>query len=101
MKDAEILLKLSEIYKGTDNYKRPKSEYFEKVLGMNADDFSREIRNKIWLSAYASNNPRSDYHWQVDGLYDICSMRGTPEIYKEAYRHVYISQFGVDPYPES
>lgn len=40
----------------------------------------------IWLSAYASNNPRSDYHWQCDACYDECKKRGKEDIYNRAHK---------------
>ena len=30
-----------------------------------------ETERMIWLSAFANNNPRSDYHWRCDACYDI------------------------------
>jgi len=61
-----------EKYKGTDNYKKPKSEYLAKLVQMDNFELLKEAKSKIWLSAYAANNPRSDYHWHVDAIYDEC-----------------------------
>lgn len=41
--------------------------------------------NKIWLSAYANNNLKSDYHWHATACYDICQERGKPELYAKAF----------------
>lgn len=51
------------------------------------DDVVLKERTKqlIWLSAYAYNNPRSKYHWQVDACHDEAARRRRPEIYVEAY----------------
>ena len=72
-------------YEGKDNYGKPKSEYLEKLAGMDDDGLFAETKDKIWLSAYANNNPRSDYHWHADACYDECAKRGKPEIYQRAY----------------
>ena len=37
---------------------------------------AKECNDKIWLSAYASNNSASCYHWQCDACYDECDRRG-------------------------
>ncbi len=98
--DAEILAHLNERYPGNDNYGKPKSLYFERILAMDEEQLHREAKQKIWLSAYANNNPRSDYHWQVDAIYDLYNLRANPNGYKQAYREVYIETFGKDPYPD-
>lgn len=46
---------------------------------------SDRLTLRIWLSAYANNNPRSDYHWQADACYDEAARRGKPELYVQAY----------------
>lgn len=48
----------------------------------------KECERKIWLSAYAGNNPRSDYHWQADALYAECERREKGDIYERAYKAV-------------
>lgn len=77
-----------------DNYGKPRQQYFDKIAAMTDDELHRETRQKIWLSAYASNNPRSDYHWQVDALYDEWVRRGKPEGYSAAYEEEYHALFG-------
>lgn len=45
--------------------------YFDAKLRTASDDeLRRECNNCIWLSAFASNNIRSDYHWMADATYD-------------------------------
>ena len=39
----------------------------------------------IWLSAYAANNPYSDYHWKCDAGYAECARRGRVDLYKQAH----------------
>ena len=68
--------------------KATRSAYVEK-LQAETDGRLREVAEQmIWLSAYANNNPRSDYHWQVDAVYDECQRRGKPGIYNDAHRKV-------------
>jgi hypothetical protein len=46
----------------------------------------KQAEQDIWLSAYANNNPRSDYHWQADTCRKEAQRRGHPELYERAYR---------------
>lgn len=73
-------------YTGNDNYGKPKSEYLNKLANMNNTALLEECETRIWLSAYANNNPRSDYHWQADVCYDECKRRNKLEIYQKAYK---------------
>lgn len=75
-------------YAGNDNYGKPKKLYLEKLEAMDDDALRKECEQKIWLSAYAANNPRSDYHWHCDATYDECKRRGKPEIYSKAHKSV-------------
>lgn len=77
-----------------DNYGRARQLYLGKLAAMTDEELHLETRQKIWLSAYANNNPRSDYHWQVDATYDEWVRRGKPEGYEQAYREEYHSLFG-------
>lgn len=60
---------------GNDNQRKPRIAYFDKVAKLDNAALEKETKQKIWLSAYANNNPRSDYHWHVDILYDECEKR--------------------------
>ena len=76
-------------YNGLDNYKKPKANYLSKVICMTDAELMKECEDKIWLSAYASNNPRSDYHFQCDACYDECDRRKKVDaIYSKAYKKV-------------
>jgi len=75
-------------YHGLDNMKTPKVEYLKKIVQFDDKLLFSECKNMIWLSAYANNNPRSDYHWQCDACYDEGKRRNKPEIYKKAYKEV-------------
>ena len=70
---------------GTDNYGRPRQEFADKLAAADDTEYFRIAEERIWLSAYASNNPRSDYHWQADACYDEAERRGKPELYRKAW----------------
>jgi hypothetical protein len=70
---------------GLDNDRRPKSEYLQRLAGMDEKALAKECEQKIWLSAYANNNPRSDFHWHSDACWDECQHRGKPDIYERAF----------------
>jgi hypothetical protein len=71
---------------GNDNYGKPRQAYADKLFAMDDDAFLTEAEQTIWLSAYANNNPRSDYHWQADACYDEATRRGKPELYRKAWK---------------
>ncbi len=73
---------------GKDNYGKLKSIYIDRILGMDDKALQKECEHTIWLSAFASNNHRSDYHWHVDVCYAVCSMNDKTDIYKQAYKEV-------------
>ena len=72
-------------YEGTDNYGVVKSVYLKKIVQMTDDQLYDECKDIIWLSAYASNNSRSDYHWKCDACYEECQRRNKSEIYNRAH----------------
>lgn len=69
---------------GTDNYGKPRQAFADKIAAADDAEFLRIAEQYIWLSAYASNNPRSDYHWMCDATYDEAQRRGKPELYDQA-----------------
>lgn len=73
---------------GKDNYGKPKSEYLNNVSKMDNEALYEETTHKIWLSAYANNNPRSDYHWHVDAIYAEWDKRKLLDEYQRAYDEV-------------
>jgi|GEM_PF-6587926 len=75
-------------YKGNDNSGNPKMEYLKKIVLLTDEELRKECESKIWLSAYASNNYRSDYHWHCDFCYDECKRRDKEDIYSEAHKSV-------------
>jgi len=94
---TEIVNKIMEEdgykFAGVSNYGKPKTEYLKKLIAMDNDKFFAEIKNMVWLSAYAANNPRSDYHWQCDACWVESNRRGENQ-YKKAYDEVYKEEFG-------
>lgn len=71
-----------------DNYGKPRADY-AKRLGSMTDDQLRDACNQmIWLSAYASNNPRSDYHWKCTSCFTECENRGKANIYAEEHKRL-------------
>lgn len=62
-----------------------KDAYKARLEAMTDEQLAAESEQKIWLSAYASNNARSAYHWQCDMTYDEAVRRGKPTIYSEAH----------------
>lgn len=73
-------------YTGTDNSGKPKSAYIDRIKAMDDAALFGETESKIWLSAFAANNPRSDYHWHCDACYDECQRRGRVDIYVDAHK---------------
>lgn len=63
--------------------------YRAKLAGLSEGDFFKEVKDMVWLSAYAHNNPRSDYHWQCDLCYDESVRRGGEDsLYDKAHKAV-------------
>jgi hypothetical protein len=74
-----------------DNYGMPKQEYLDRLSALSDDLLFSETKDKIWLSAYASNNPRSDFHWQCDACYNEWKKRNNLNRYDEAHKAVMAS----------
>ena len=73
---------------GKDNYGKPRQDFADRISALTDEKFIKEAEDRIWLSAYAGNNPRSDYHWQADACYDEAKRRGKPELYSQAHETV-------------
>jgi hypothetical protein len=76
---------------GEDNHGKPRQEFADKIGGLDDDQFVKEAKLRIWLSAYANNNPRSDYHWQADACHDEAARRGKPELYTQAHNQARVN----------
>jgi hypothetical protein len=59
------------------------TEYKNRLQAMPDELLRKSAQDAIWFSAYASSNPKSDYHWRCDFVYDECRRRKKPEIYNE------------------
>jgi hypothetical protein len=70
---------------GKDNYGAPKQEFADRLAAADEKEFLKTAEEYIWLSAYANNNPRSDYHWKCDACYAEAKRRGKPELYDQAW----------------
>lgn len=70
---------------GKDNYGKPRQDYADGLSNMNEAAFLKAAATAIRLSAYASNNRRSDYHWQCDACYDEAVRRGDAGLYSRAH----------------
>lgn len=71
---------------GNDNSGKPRQAFVDEIAAMSDEAFLEKTEKKIWLSAYADNNPRSDYHWQADACYREAIRRGKPQLYERAYK---------------
>lgn len=58
---------------------------------MNETDFLKAAEMQIWLSSFASNNPRSPSHVEADCAYDEAVRRGKPWLYQQAWNNAFES----------
>lgn len=72
---------------GKDNYGKPRQDFADKLFVADDDELYTLTERYIWLSAYAANNPTSDYHWMWDACYDECVRRSKIGIYLRAWGH--------------
>ena len=68
-----------------DNYGKPTQDFVNKLQAMTDEQLLKEAEQDIWLSAYAQNNRRSDYHWHADECYEEAKRRNKSEIYTQAF----------------
>jgi len=73
---------------GKSNDGPSRQEYADKLATMTDDEFLEACKKYIWLSAYASNNPRSDYHWMCDACILEGWRRNRDDIYQKAWNEV-------------
>lgn len=71
-----------------DNAPHKQDEYLRLIEAMDDKTLFEETKNKIWLSAYASNNRHSCYHWQCDYTYSEWKRRDNVSEYSRAHREV-------------
>jgi hypothetical protein len=66
-------------------------QYRKKLAGMTDDDLLNEVESKVWLSGYAANNPRSEYHGQCDATYDEAKRREKVWLYQRGWNAAFRS----------
>ena len=69
-----------------NNHQRPRPDYVAKLEAMTDTELEAAADQMIWLSAYANNNSRSDYHWQCYCCYDELMRRTHTD---EAYGRIH------------
>jgi len=65
-----------------------RQDYADKLATITDDEFFEECKKFIFLSAYANNNPRSDFHWMCDACTLEGWRRGREDIYEKAHKEV-------------
>jgi hypothetical protein len=89
VKDSEVIAegkdRLTLSGRGNDG---PRQDFADKLSQVSDAELADMCAGYIWLSAYAANNPNSDYHWMVDAAYYECKRRGLVQIYSKAYDKV-------------
>ncbi len=78
-----------QVLEGLDNYGKPKQLFANRLAKMTDPQLFSQTEQDIWLSAYASNNQRSDYHWHAKACWAESERRdpGVRGIYKRAYEN--------------
>jgi len=72
------------VLKGTGN-DCTRQDFADKLSKADEGELAQECNRYIWLSAFASNNANSDYHWMCDACYYECFRRNHIDIYKREY----------------
>lgn len=70
---------------GRSNYSVPAQSFADSIAASDDAQFVQTAEEVIWFSAYANNNPTSDYHWQASACYYEAQRRGDPGLYQRAY----------------
>src|ERR1700744_641820 len=70
---------------GKDNHGKLKQDFADKLAKMTEPELVETVEQFVWLSAYAANNYRSDYHWMCDATSDEAQRRGKPELYQRGW----------------
>lgn len=61
------------------------------VTTLTDNELVATTEQNIWLSSFASNNPRAPAHARVNQLYTECTRRGKPHLYQRAWNQAYAS----------
>ena len=72
---------------GTSNYDRPAQEWADELAPLTDEEFVEKAADAIYWSAWANNNPTSDYHYQASACYYEAARRhdGDTALYQRAY----------------
>jgi hypothetical protein len=70
---------------GVNNYGKPRQAFADRLANANPVEYLQLAEMYIWLSAYADNNPTSDYHWKADACFDEAVRRCDVELYQLAH----------------
>jgi hypothetical protein len=73
------------------------SEFQERIKSWTDKHLYEETRRCIWLSAYAKNNPNSNYHRMCTECYRECSARGLEVFYDIAWHYEAEDDFTREP----
>lgn len=68
-----------------------RNDYVGKLTRLSDAELVEETEQKVWLSGFAANNPRSAYHWQCDACYDEAKRRGKMWLYQRGWNKAYVS----------
>jgi hypothetical protein len=82
---ADIKKAFTVTFDGNDNFGKPRQDFADKLTTMDEAAYLKAAEQVIWLSAYANNNPKSDYHWQATACYKEAERRGDKALYTRAY----------------
>lgn len=86
---VELVLENGKItIPGKSNDGPMRQDYADKLATMTEAEFFEDCKKFIWLSAYANNNPRSDYHWMNDACTLESWRRDREDIYNTAHNDV-------------
>lgn len=66
-----------------------RGEFAASLQEMSDDALVGTTEHYVWLSGYAANNPRSDYHWMCDATYDEAVRRGKRWLYQRGWNQAY------------
>lgn len=74
--------------KYTEEQELEYQNFLKEIENLTDEELQDKCEHYIWMSGYAANNQRSNYHRMVDALYSKCSREGKVNIYKAAYKEV-------------
>lgn len=70
---------------GTSNTSPSPQQWADEIAAPDDEGFVEKAAEAIYWSAWANNNPTSDYHWQASACYYEAMRRGDLDLYQRAY----------------